>query len=389
MSFNVLSFGGQERDLRLDTAPGTNDRVHLAWDAFARKPTIGRAARRASWTSVAHYPLDVYMLDSAYMFLVYYGQVVPTNTRTERWAPASRKRKKKEQNRMPSPREPRKNELESTYFVQDRRNREELTRVTIQDQMLTASMGGTLPEQADYTMFRRVLDVGCGTGGWAIEAARAYPTMSLVGIDISERMIDYACERAKTEQVAERASFRVMDTLHRIAFPSASFDLVNLRLGVSFLRTWDWPELLSEFERVTRQGGIVRLSEADIGESNSPALTQLGYLLRSAFYNAGNFFTLQDNGLTSELVPMLIRCGLGKVQTQVHALTYRAGTPEGQLFAEDMQYLYRTLRPFLQKWTRVPENYDAVYQQALIEMQQADFVATWRFVTAWGSVKVG
>jgi hypothetical protein len=43
---------GQEWDLRLDTALGTNDRVHLAWGAFARTPT-GRAAprRAAGWTT--------------------------------------------------------------------------------------------------------------------------------------------------------------------------------------------------------------------------------------------------------------------------------------------------------------------------------------------------
>jgi ubiquinone/menaquinone biosynthesis C-methylase UbiE len=80
----------------------------------------------------------------------------------------------------------------STYFVQDKRNKTELTRLAIQDQMLTTAMGGVLPEQPDPTVFRRVLDVACGTGGWLIEAAKAYPTMSLVGIDISQRMIRYA-----------------------------------------------------------------------------------------------------------------------------------------------------------------------------------------------------
>jgi ubiquinone/menaquinone biosynthesis C-methylase UbiE len=282
-----------------------------------------------------------------------------------------------------------RNELQSTYFVKDRHTREELIRLTIQDQMITTSMGGVLPEQVDPTIFRRVLDVGCATGGWAIEAARAYPTMSLVGIDISEKMINYARERAKARQVAERVSFHVMDTLRQLEFPPASFDLVNLRLGVSFVRTWDWPALLSEFQRVTRRGGIIRLTEADIGESSSPALTRLAHLLRQAFYNAGNFFALQDDGLTSELAPLLIRYGLENAQTRVHALTYLAGTSEGQHFAEDMQHFYQTLRPFLQKWTRVPEDYEAVYQQALTEMQQADFVAIWRFVTAWGSVQGG
>jgi hypothetical protein len=37
--------------------------------------------------------------------------------------------------------EPQKKEQPSTYFVQDRSNEEELTRLYIQDQMLTAGMG--------------------------------------------------------------------------------------------------------------------------------------------------------------------------------------------------------------------------------------------------------
>ena len=34
----------------------------------------------------------------------------------------------------------------------------------VQDKMLTAEMGGVLPELSDPTQLRRVLDVGCGTG---------------------------------------------------------------------------------------------------------------------------------------------------------------------------------------------------------------------------------
>ena len=289
---------------------------------------------------------------------------------------------------MPNHLEPRKSELESTYFVQDRRNKEELARLTMQDHMITTSMGGVLPEQTDPTIFHHALDVACGTGGWAIEAAKVYPTMSLVGIDISERMINYARERAKTEQVSDHVEFHVMDALRTLEFPPASFDLVNLRLGVSFVRTWEWRNLVKEFRRVTRQGGIIRLTECDNAESNSPSQTRFAHLVHQALYNAGNSFRPQNDGLTSELAPLLIRHGLANVQTQDHTLKYRAGTPESHLFAEDTQYLFKTLRPFIQKWTRLPEDYDALYHQALTEMQQMDFVATWKFVTAWGSVKV-
>src|SRR5262245_44437567 len=99
---------------------------------------------------------------------------------------------------MPSPR---RNENSSTYFVQNRQNPKELSRLMIQDQMITAAMGGVLSEQADSSVLRQVLDVGCGTGGWIIEAARTYPEMSLVGIDISQRMIKYANALAKAEHV--------------------------------------------------------------------------------------------------------------------------------------------------------------------------------------------
>src|SRR5207302_4992570 len=112
--------------------------------------------------------------------------------------------KQKERTHMPTPFDPRTNDNPSTYFVQDRKNQKELTRLTVQNQMVTAGMGGILPEQPDPTAIHRVLEIGCGTGGWVIEAARTYPMMSLVGIDISQRMIKYACAHAEAHQVSDR-----------------------------------------------------------------------------------------------------------------------------------------------------------------------------------------
>jgi tRNA G46 methylase TrmB len=108
---------------------------------------------------------------------------------------------------MPIPPNPRNNEQPSTYIVQNRENQEELVRLALQDHLLTASMGGVLLEQPDPTIFQRLLDIGCGPGGWIIEAAQAYPTMSLVGIDISRSMIEYAQQQAEVHQVVERVEF--------------------------------------------------------------------------------------------------------------------------------------------------------------------------------------
>jgi ubiquinone/menaquinone biosynthesis C-methylase UbiE len=287
---------------------------------------------------------------------------------------------------MPNPSEQNAKELSSTYFVQNRQSQEELERVKIQGQMLTKSMGGVLPEQPAPKVFRRVLDVGCGAGDWVIEAAKTYPDMLLTGIDISNRMIEYAREQARAQQVADRVEFHVMDTLRMLEFPEAYFDLVNLRLGVSFMRKWDWPKLLDEFQRVSQSGGTVRITECDAVESNSPALTLREAIFTQALFNAGHFFALQNDGLTEELIHLLKKHGLKDIQTREHILVYRAGTPEGQQFAENMLHGFRTLKPFFQKWTRLPENYDEIYQQARKEMQQPDFVATWRYLTVWSTV---
>jgi ubiquinone/menaquinone biosynthesis C-methylase UbiE len=271
--------------------------------------------------------------------------------------------------------------------VQDRSNKEEMTRLTLQDQMLTASMGGVLPEQPDPSMLQRVLDVGCGTGGWLIEVARMYPTIPrLVGVDISDRMIAYAQAQAAAQQVNDRVEFHTMDALRRLEFPAGFFDLVNQRLGLSFVRTWDWLNLLREFERITRPGGVIRLTEADMVESTSTGLTRREQLLLRAFHQAGHFFVPEQDGITRELVPLLQRYGLQTIQTRVHQLEYRAGTEEGRLFAENMAHGFRTLKPFIQKWTMVPDDYDALSQQAVSEMQQPGFVATWRLLTVWGNI---
>jgi ubiquinone/menaquinone biosynthesis C-methylase UbiE len=286
---------------------------------------------------------------------------------------------------MSASRDPRINDNPSTYTVQDRKNKKELTRLTVQDQMITASMSGVLSEQPDPAIFHQVLDIGCGPGGWAIEAAQAYPMMSLTGIDISERMIKYARAQANVHQVNDRAKFLVMDALRPLEFPAASFDLVNLRFGVSYLRTWDWPKLLSELLRVMRVDGVIRITDAEVNcESNSPALTRLWEWCQCAFFRAGHIFAWEVTGLISYLAQLLDQHGYDQVQTKAYVLEYRAGTAECNAFYEDMMLGFQTAGPFIQKWGNIGGDYEVIYQQALKEMQQPDFQATWRLLTAWG-----
>lgn len=271
-----------------------------------------------------------------------------------------------------------------TYFVQDQGNEEEFLRQMEQDRLVTTSMGGVLAEQSAPHLLRRVLDVACGVGGWAIEAAKTYPDMSLVGIDINPRMIRYAREQAAREQVADRVEFSATDALRPLDFPDASFDLVNMRFAMSFVRTWEWPRLISNFMRVVRPGGIVRLTEEQvIHESSSPASVTFCKVLLGALYRSGHLFTQESTGLTNHLAMLLRQQSDQEVQTVQHVLHLQAGTPEGQIYIRDGNYIIRTLRPFLEKWGMAGENYAELAQRVRAELQQPDFSATWRLTTVW------
>jgi ubiquinone/menaquinone biosynthesis C-methylase UbiE len=282
---------------------------------------------------------------------------------------------------------PRK-EHPSTYVVQDRRNAEEMLRVKLQDQMITTSMGGPLPEQSDPSTFRRVLDVGCGTGNWLIETARAYPTIQLlIGVDVSATMLHYARTQVEDDAtLVSRVEFAAMDALRMLEFADEFFDLVNERFGVSYLRTWDWWKFLTECIRVCRPGGVVRFTESTIGaETTSPALNQLHSFILQAFHRAGHLWTEDLRSVISELPRQFIRHGLQDIQTREYTLHYQAGTEQGDLYIADMTHGYRTVLPFLKKWTQIPDNYDEIYQQALCEMQQSDFEATLTLLTVCGT----
>jgi ubiquinone/menaquinone biosynthesis C-methylase UbiE len=285
---------------------------------------------------------------------------------------------------MPIPPE-RNREHPSAYFVADRSSTEELDRLQTQDALVTASMGGVLPEQPDPFVFQRVLDVGCGTGGWLIALAKTLPSSAmLVGVDVSQTFVLYARRQAEAAGVSDRVEFHVMDALRALEFPPGFFDLVTHRFGLSWVRSWEWPKLLQEYQRVARPGGTIRCVEAEIARGTSPAFTALRTLTQAAFAHAGHLFRLEESGLATDLPPLFHQHGLRGIQTQTYPLEYHAGTEEGEQFRENTRLGFRTAEPFLRKWQRVPDNYSRLCQQALEEMRQPDFVATAPIFTIWG-----
>ncbi|MEV0634713.1 class I SAM-dependent methyltransferase [Streptomyces sp. NPDC050619] len=100
----------------------------------------------------------------------------------------------------------------------------------------------------------QVLDVGCGTGGTTVAAARRLGAEGrCVGIDISAPMI--AAARARAEREGVRAHFICADAQDH-AFEPATFDAIISRFGVMFFS--DFAGAFANLRRAARGGAELR-----------------------------------------------------------------------------------------------------------------------------------
>ncbi|SNS83933.1 Ubiquinone/menaquinone biosynthesis C-methylase UbiE [Noviherbaspirillum humi] len=114
----------------------------------------------------------------------------------------------------------------------------------------------------------QVLDVGCGTGGTTVAAARRLGSAgSCVGIDISRPMIDAAEKRGATEGLPVRF---LRDDAQTHAFTPAGFDLIISRFGVMFFE--DFTAAFRNLRQAARPGAGLRFI-AWRGAEENPFMT--------------------------------------------------------------------------------------------------------------------
>ncbi len=286
---------------------------------------------------------------------------------------------------MPDAQEAGARRKENTYML-DAESSAEMARLMRQEQLLTTGMGGVFPEQPDLSGIERVLDLACGPGGWPLEVAYTYSDMNVVGVDISERMIAYANAQAQIQQ-RSNVSFQVMDILKPLAFPENSFDLINARLVSTFILCEKWSTFFRECLRVLRPGGIMRLTEVNLGMSNKPYFEQTFHLLVQVLKHAGMSFS--PSGIyhtTVQMLPFLFRqAGLTILGERAHFIEFSAGTAARDSFHADFVMMFQLIEPLLVKMQLATvEDWRTLYLKGLAEMYEDDFCAAWMLLTVWG-----
>jgi SAM-dependent methyltransferase len=117
----------------------------------------------------------------------------------------------------------------------------------------------------------RVLDIGCGPGGFT--AVLAETAQEVVGIDISESWVASACRMFEEKRLPARAA---VGSGAALPFADCSFDVVMLLDVIHHLD--DPPRTLHEARRVLRPGGYLLVFEPN---KLNPALAILGLIDRN------------------------------------------------------------------------------------------------------------
>jgi SAM-dependent methyltransferase len=180
-----------------------------------------------------------------------------------------------------------------------------------------------------------------------------------------------------------------MDATQPLAFPDASFDVVNARMMIAFMLREHWPTVVREFGRLTRPGGNIILTESDLVIStNSQAIQRMYALTFQAMNRAGLYGGTDEWQLTPRLPAFLVAAGCdpASIRTTSHTLDYSAGTNAQIPMAKHSEISLELAQPFLVKSGLVSEQECAqLRQQVLIDMYSDTLRAQVDFTTVWGT----
>ncbi|KAG6080760.1 hypothetical protein E4U16_008152 [Claviceps sp. LM84 group G4] len=110
----------------------------------------------------------------------------------------------------------------------------------------------------------RVLDVGTGSGIWAIEFGDQFPNASVIGTDLSP---------CQPQWVPPNVRFEVDDASLEWTWDENNFDFIHIRYILGGIQ--DWKALLKEAYRCCAPGGWVQSAEIDLDFRSDDRSTEL------------------------------------------------------------------------------------------------------------------
>ena len=147
----------------------------------------------------------------------------------------------------------------------------------------------------------RVLDIGCGTGTFAVALKKCHPQVEVAGIDPDERALARA--RRKAECAGADVAFQ-RGFADSLPYPEATFDVVFSSFMFHHLEGDNREQTLREVCRVLKPGAAFYLLDFEVSQAHG------GHGLCSLFHSSER---LRDNS-ESQILALLARAGFSDVK---------------------------------------------------------------------------
>ncbi|KAI0780653.1 S-adenosyl-L-methionine-dependent methyltransferase [Trametes elegans] len=294
------------------------------------------------------------------------------------------------------------NNQNDTYFLPA--DNEEHRRLDLQHQVITLALGGLCPAPDLVRRALRprpgkapgILDVGTGSGSWAIDMAKLFPHCNVVGVDLAPPRVD--------GDLPPNCRFEIDDANLGFSHYRGTFDLIHARSVSAGIR--DYPQFLEELAQALRPGGVVIVGDGDMQlfdewqcplayvEEGSPGFTWT----HRVFFAAYNAMKNRGGSIDSpSMCPTWLRAiesytdvGWHKVFIPIGPWRQSADPKEriiAEMLREDCFRYIAGLAPLLLSEGYLPESVEKMQREAAAELRElrARIYSRWTF--AWAVKK--
>ncbi|CUS13388.1 unnamed protein product [Tuber aestivum] len=131
-------------------------------------------------------------------------------------------------------------------------DQQEIERLHLQHHMISVLFSGRLHWAPIDPNPQRILDIGTGTGSWAVDIADMYPSAHVIGTDLSP---------IQSHWVPPNLVYEIDDAESEWTYKRDSFDLVHTRFLTGAFA--DWPKFTERSFRALKPGGWIECQEIE------------------------------------------------------------------------------------------------------------------------------